>query len=358
MQKLIGARATDRSLSFFASIVFTAALLLTAVPRSYAALIPYLGNRSDKISDSTVSSVATHAISFSYLQTTTLVGSIRVQFCSNSPIPEESCTAPSGFDASARILSSQAGQITGFSIHPNSDANNIILTRPPVFPTPGTSAYIFDTIQNPNIVGSYYVRLLTYGSSDATGTPIEEGGAVFAILPGLSINAEVPPYLRFCAAVTITNFDCSTATSYFIDMGEFVTSQTTKASSQFLAATNAEFGYSITISGTTLTSGNNTIPPLASPTSPAPGTSQFGLNLRSNTNPAIGTDPVGPGTANAVPAYNVPNLYKFQNGETIVTVPTSNDNRKFTASYIINISGAQTAGIYATTISYMCLANF
>lgn len=357
MQLRKGAFTTDRSITLIASIVFTAALLFVAVPRSFA-LTPYVGNRSDKISESSAGAIATHNISFSYLDTTTQVGSLKLQFCSNDPLYENPCTFPAGFNAASAVLSSQAGQATGFSIHPNSDANNIILSRPPLAPTPGNSAYIIDNITNPNTPGSYYVRLTTYTSLDATGVPIETGGMVFAIVPGLSINTEVPPYLTFCAAVTIVSFDCSTATSYFIDMGELRSNQTSRASSQFVAATNAEFGYSVILSGTTLTSGNNTITALANQTAAATGTSQFGINLRSNSNPAIGADVVGPGTASATSSYNTANLFKFQNGDSVVSVPNSNDNRKFTVSYMVNTSPGQASGIYATTISYICLANF
>jgi hypothetical protein len=349
---------TKRLATLLVGLVFATALFIARAPLGYAAYVPLLGARSDKISDSAAGATATHAFGFSYLQTGTPLGSVKFQFCSNSPLPEDACVAPLGLDASARVLASQSGQATGFTIHPNSDANTIIITRVPSLPSLGTSAYIFDNIINPSLPGSYYVRLTTYPTTDATGAPTEEGGTVFAILSGLSISTEVPPYLRFCAAVTITAFDCSTATSFFIDMGELKPNQTTKASSQFVAATNAVSGYTVTINGITLTSGTNTIPPLAVPTSPIAGTSQFGINLRGNSNPAVGSDVVGPGTANATANYNTPNLYQYQNGDTVVTVNHSNDNRKFTVSYMTNINASQPAGFYVTTMTFICLANF
>lgn len=347
---------TDRSLKLLTSIVLSAALLFSTVSR-VSAFTPYLSKRSDKISDSKISAIATHAIGLSFNNFSSSVGSIKFEFCSNDPIPENSCVVPAGFDVTGAVLASQAGEI-GFIISPLSNANTIILARIPSVPTVSSSSYIFDNIKNPNSAGSYYLRMQTFSSINATGAAIEEGGAVFAILSGLSINTEVPPYLRFCVGVTIDNFDCSTATSFFIDLGELRTTQITKASSQFLAATNALSGYSVSVNGTTLTSGSHVIPALAVQTAPSTGVSQFGINLRSNSNPAIGADRTGPGTASVSGSYNTANLYKYNSGDTLVSSPVSSDNNKFTVSYITDVSSAQEPGFYTTTLSFICLANF
>src|SRR5690606_31066383 len=153
----------------------------------------------------------------------------------------------------------------GFSIHGDSTSNRIILTRPPLNPTAVVSTFVFNNVINPTDAGSHYVRLQTYTTDDATGIDIENGGVVFAINARLVISAEVPPYLRFCAGVTIVSFDCSTANSFFIDFGELSPNETRTASSQFVVATNAASGYTVSMSGTTLVSGNNLIPALAVP---------------------------------------------------------------------------------------------
>jgi hypothetical protein len=202
------------------------------------------------------------------------------------------------------------------------------------------------------------VRIETFTSTDATGADVEQGGVVFAIVPALTVTSIVPPYIRFCASVTIAGYDCSTATSYFIDMGEFSTSNTTRVSSEFVVATNAGYGYSVTMSGTTLTSGNNTIPAIFPGGGSTIGTNQFGVNLRANSTPSIGADPNGLGVGVVALEYNTPNLFRFRSGDTLVTSNNSSDNQKFTVSYVTNINGAQPAGYYATTITYICLANF
>lgn len=332
-----------------------ALLLLGAVPFSLAAG-QQLSARYDKISDSTISAIANHIVGFNVNDLAVPIGSIVIEFCSNSPLIGDSCTAPSGFDASGANLNSQVGE-TGFTIGPGSNANKIILTRPAALPTGAVSQYLFSNIVNPDAAGSYYGRLQTFTSTDGTGSDIEDGGFVFAILRGLSVSAEVPPYLTFCAGVTITNIDCSTATSFLIDMGEFSKTHSNQATSEFAVATNAEFGYSITISGTTLTSGINAITALGSPTASIPGTKQFGMNLRANTVPAIGSDKAGYGLGTPSFNYNQSNLFKFQNGDVIATA-SAPDYEKYTTSYLVNVDNGQAAGFYATTLTFIALGNF
>jgi hypothetical protein len=219
--------------------------------------------------------------------------------------------------------------------------------------------YEINNVINPSNNGSYYVRVRTFSSIDATGPFTEEAGLVFAIVSNFLITTEVPPYLNFCAAVTIMAFDCSTATSFFIDMGDFQKNAASTATSQFMVGTNAGFGYTVSIDGTTMTSGTNTIPAIPAQAASMPGTSQFGVNLRANATPAVGADVTGPGTNGSVTAnYGTPNLFQYVAGDPIVTSPGSSDSETFTVSYITNISAAQPVGFYATTISYICLANF
>jgi hypothetical protein len=42
----------------------------------------------------------------------------------------------------------------------------------------------------------------------------------------------------------------------------------------------------------------------------------------------------------------------------VVEYPQPDDVRKYTATYIANVPNNQAAGIYVSTITYVCLANF
>lgn len=347
---------TNKYIAIVISLVMTTALFIGAVPFVYAAN-SYLADRYDQMSNSTASATTTHIIGFRVTNPAT-IGSIVLQFCDNSPILGDPCTAPTGLDVSSVALAAQNGE-GGFTIHASSTSNKIVLTRVPAAPNGSPSSYQFNGVVNPSSNGTFYLRMSTYGSIDGSGSAIQEGGTALAIVAGLSVAAEVPPWLKFCVSVTISGVDCTTATSYLIDAGEFSTTRTTKAAWEFVVGSNANFGFSVTMYGTTLTSGNNVIPALTTQTASQTGTSQFGLNLRANSNPSIGAEPTGPGTGGSIkPAYSVPNQYLFNNGDVVVSSPGVDDLQKFTTSFVTNISKTQPAGVYTTTISYICLANF
>lgn len=333
-------------------------LMLIFTPKASAG--PQVLDRFLMLDNSAPAASAQQRIGFRYTNFTSLVGSVSLEYCANSPLPQLVCVPPTGLDARNASLNSQSGQ-TGFSINLlASTANKIVITRGPQAPSASQadSEYIFTDIQNPSSSGSYYLRIQTYSTVDATGVAIEEGGVVFTIQEQFNVAAIVPPNLLMCAAVTITAFDCGSATSFFIDLGEFSRTSPTAVTSQLLAATNAGFGFSVTLAGTTLVSGNNLIPPLLTQAPSVPGTGQFGLNLRANSSPGIGANPIGPGVASVAGDYGVANRYKFVPGDTVVSSNGTTDFRKFTVSYVTNVGAAQPPGVYATTVTFIALANF
>ncbi|HLZ14833.1 MAG TPA: hypothetical protein VKQ34_02465 [Candidatus Saccharimonadales bacterium] len=290
------------------------------------------------------------------IATSGTLGSIRIQLCSNTSLIDDPCVAPFGFDASGATLTTQTGA-TGFVISTDSTSNEIILTRPPAVQAPVTATYTFTNVTNPSNSGTFYARLLTYASSDATGPDTDDGGLAMATDPSLAISTEVPPFLKFCLGESITDFDCTTATEPFSDLGELSPTLTSAAQSQMVVATNASNGYTISSNGTTMTSGNNTITAMNGGTSQK-GTPQFGLNLVANTNPGIGQDPLGPGSGVALAGYNQTNHFRFTTGDALASSGVPEDFRKYTVSYIVNIPQNQPGGVYSTTLTYVCLANF
>lgn len=316
-----------------------------------------LGSRSLELSNSLAGKQGvTYDVSF-HITTQGTLGSIEIEFCSNSTFPDDPCTAPSGLDASNAVFSLESG-VSGFTKSSASSANDIIITRPPA-PTLSVMAKLeFDGIVNPTNAGSYYARVLTYPTSDATGTPTDTGGMAFAITPALNVSVTVPPYLLFCTGNTISGTDCSSASGDFIDLGGLSTSHTSSGQSQMAIATNGKNGYSISVTGSTLTSGNNIIPALSTDTAPQIGVSQFGINLRANTNPAVGVNPTGAGTGTPTTNYDQPNLYKYGDGDVIATNASVEEYRQYTVSYMVNISKSQPAGIYASTFTYVAFGNF
>jgi hypothetical protein len=316
-----------------------------------------LTQRSLEISNSSVNATnVSYDFSFT-LATAGTLGSIVLELCTNDPFPLTPCVPPTGLSMSGATLSAQSGQ-TGFSIDASSTANKIVLTRAPGFASAISVNYVFTGIANPSIVSTYYGRLITYASNDTSGSVTDKAGIAWATTNAFSVSTEVPQFLEFCTGITITGYSCLTAAGDNIDFGNFSTGSTAAATSQMLAVTNAGYGYNIGVYGLTMTSGTNTIPALAAQTFAAPGNSQFGMNARVNSLPAIGSDVNGPGTATVSPTYNIPDRYRFHDGDVVASSAGSTDYRKFTVTYITNISSGQPSGHYGTTITYICLANF
>lgn len=344
------------------NLVITAALLIySAVPlfnRSVSAFTSNIIDRSLKISDS-VSGASNVRYLFSFTTTTpALLGSIELELCSNDPFPGTPCSAPVGLDMSAATLQTQTG-LAGFSIHPNSTTNKIILTRAPVLNTLVPSSYEFSGISNPSTsFVTLYGRIRTFTSVDATTGVTDFAGLAWFVQPALSISTEVPPTLDMCVGVVINGPTCAGASGAYIDLGTFSSTSTSTGTSEMMVATNAQYGYSVTMVGTTLTAGNVIIPSLPTQTASQVGTSQFGINLVKNTNPSLGVNPGGVGSALPHANYNVPNQFRFASGDFIVNHSGPDGYSKFTLSYITNVSSNQPAGVYATTLSFICLASF
>jgi hypothetical protein len=315
-----------------------------------------LGARSLQLSNNEISTTTDYQLSFDFVSVGT-VGSIRVEFCSNDPLPATPCVAPNGFDASGVTLIDQDGP-GDFTVASGAAANEIILTHTPSVVGVSTARFHFTGVKNPSDAGPYFARLQTFASTDATGSFSDYGGIAFIISDSPSVTAEVPPYLIFCSAVTINGLDCTNINGDFIDFGALSSKKASSGTSQLLVATNAVDGYNVTYGGTTLTSGNNIINALAASDVSRPGIGQFGFNLRANASPAIGQDPVGPGLSSPQPNYDQSNTFLFSPGDIILQFPQPDDVRKYTASYIANVSNNQAAGIYVSTITYVCLANF
>jgi hypothetical protein len=143
-----------------------------------------------------------------------------------------------------------------------------------------------------------------------------------------------------------------------LDFGDFSPTATRAGTSVMQAQTNAANGYVITVNGTTLASGVNTIPSLTSQTASTLGASQFGLNIRANTVPGVGANPSGGGSGTFNGNYGTPNQYRFNSGDVVAQAAAPTDANTFTSSYIVNIGGSQAAGVYTATMTYICTASF
>jgi hypothetical protein len=315
-----------------------------------------LTNRSIVISTSEVGSVASHRYNFR-VNTSITVGSLEVEYCTNSPYVGTPCTAPAGFNLAIASMGTQSG-LTGFNIDPSTTTNKLILSRVPAGVTPTVNASLtVNNITNPSTPNqTVFVRISTFATNDATGIRGDRGTVAFSTARQLIVNGFVPPYLTFCVA-NIVAPDCSSTIGNYLDFGELSSSSTRAVTSQFAVATNDVSGYVTTVSGLTLTSGNNTISSLSTGSISIPGTPQFGLNLRANSSPLIGSEKTGVGTGVPNVDFDTPNNYIFKNGN-IASSPLSTEFNLFTVSYIANVSPTQPPGVYISTLTYITTVSF
>lgn len=342
--------------SLYAILIFTTVgSLISSAFISKASAIP-IGARSLIISTPAAGAVSTHTFSLT-LNSALSVGSFSMEYCQESPIFDDTCSSPAGLDLSSVTLSAQSGE-TGFSIHPASTVNEIILTRTASLVTPDVSTYSFSGVINPSQANrSSFVRVANYASSNATGERIDEGGLAFSTSNPLDVQAAIPPALTLCTGITVA-VDCSSSSGAAIDFGDLSSSITGKASSQFAISSNDDSGYNAYIIGTTMTSGVNQITPVTTQSVSTAGSGQFGINLVANTNPAIGESQTGPGTGMVNSNYDDTNLFKFTSGDVVASSIFSTDFNRFTLTYIVNVANNQPEGIYTTTMTILAVANF
>jgi hypothetical protein len=335
-------------------VVLALPLMLGVIPRVGAS---QLENRAIQISTARLGESARHTFVFDMVSTGPL-SSISFSYCTNSPMFSDPCVAPAGLDSTGASLNAQTTN-TGFSYAaPYSSVNVVVISRPVAAGVSGASSYLFNNIINPTTPGeTVFVRIATYATPDATGPATDRGSVAFATQDLFQVEAYVPPFLTFCIGVFVT-LNCNSVTGNFIDIGELGKDRTATGLMQFSGATNDPTGYTTYLNGFTMTSGNNVINPLATNSGSTQGTSQFGLNLRSNSNPTFGLEPAGIGTSAPTPGYGTPNSYRFVDGEAITTSLLPTDFKIFTAAFIVNVAPSQPPGVYVATMTYTAIASF
>jgi len=297
------------------------------------------------------------------------VGSIEFKYC---VLAAGSCVEPTGMHTTSATLGTSTGAV--FTSVVNATDGAPYATRTAASITAGTTITLqLVTVTNPTAANtSFYVRISTFASTTATGSPIDTGTVAGSTANPIVLTGTMPESLIFCTGASITTTagipDCSTATSGNITFPNlFSPTSTSSTTSQIAASTNSLSGYVITVNGATLTSGSTTIPGLSSATVPAIGNSQFGMNLVSNTTLAVGTNvaPSPNGTTlrgQPFTGYDTDGTFKFLTGDPVAKSnnggagPTN--SQIYTASYIVNVAGGQLAGTYTTTLTYICTSTF
>ena len=220
--------------------------------------------------------------------------------------------------------------------------------------------FVFGSVTNSSTANqTVYARIVLF-SDTAWATPVDDGVVAASTSEQITLSGSMNESLLFCVGTSITA-GCGTISGNSIDFGTFSSGATSFDESVMAASTNAAGGYSVTVNGSTLTcsgcSGTPTISALGSPTGPVTGNSQFGLNLVANATPTVGSDPSG-GSGAAATDYDTADDYKFATGNVVAESTGVSAETVYTVSYIVNVPGNLPAGLYDTTLTYICTSTF
>ncbi|MCX6728299.1 MAG: hypothetical protein NTV39_00815 [Candidatus Saccharibacteria bacterium] len=323
---------------------FIAAILMFAyIPNIVSA--QEVVSRKVVLGSSLAGTYTTYDFTFTAAQSTT-IKSVGIAACTTQV---GACTPAPGFDSSTSTLASSSNLGSGGS-WTVSTATPTELRMLNASNTGAPSAGItanFTNVKNPSAANAtFYLRITTYSDS-AWATAVDTGTIAASTAGQITTTAVVDESLNFIIAAAT------------VDLGTLTKTSTGVGTSTMTVGTNGSTGYTVSYKGNTLTSGTDVITAMSSVGASAQNSKQFGINLKANTVPTIGTDATGTGSGAATAGYNTTNQFKFNPAGDIVAsaAATTNDN-VFTTSYIANIDSATAAGHYFTVLTYTATANF
>lgn len=155
--------------------------------------------------------------------------------------------------------------------------------------------------------------------------------------------------------------------NYLVDLGVLNTSGTAAESANFAISSYLSSGYVVRINGQTPTNvsgaGTHSLDAMDGAGGSIPGVEQFGINLRANTNPGIGTNPVqypdssfSYGTPTT--AYNQVDIFKYEDGDIIAESTQETGQTQYTMSIIANVANSTPGGQYQTVLVIQAIATF
>lgn len=202
----------------YSFVVFS---VVASVFSPFGASAAQVTDRSIELSNSSASATGvTYKVAFTPVAS---AGAFVVDFCSNSPVVGESCTAPTGFGAtSASSTTSGFTDVTG-STNKAVVAGTITGSTPVEVDVKG--------ITNPSTAGTLYARIVTYDTkahaldyvSDDLGTgSADSGGVAMSITQTVGVSGLVLETLTFCVSGGAITANCGSTTTPVVALGETV----------------------------------------------------------------------------------------------------------------------------------------
>lgn len=327
----------------FAAVFVSLAWLMAMAPNNASAAI--ITGRVLTLGSAVGGASTSYTFAFTVPTTGTIVKSVAADICTTA---EGTCTMPSDFSNTVSTLSSVSGLgDAGWTIN-TSTLGSIRIKNTGNTTTPsGSQSIVINSVTNPSTnVDNFFARITTY-SDDAWTTAIDTGTVSASVAKQNTVTVDISEVLTFSLGTTTVNLT-PPLTADVTGIG----------TSTLTASTNATNGYSVTVSGNTLESGVNSIAAMNPATTSTQGTAQFGINLKNNATPDVGTEVSGTGTATAAAGYNVIDTFKFLSGDSIAASSGPTNSNTFTVSYIANVALTTAIGDYNTTLTYIVTGNF
>jgi hypothetical protein len=333
--------------------------LVTMIIGPHVVSAASLTSLSDTMSSAKISTASSHVIRF-----TTPTGA-------NEATDTIVVTFPADFDFTSKVIGSLTfthGASTGLETTETlaaaptgaawgavfSGTQNRVLTL--TAPTDGTGTavlapndkvvltYSSANAINPTTANSYLITL--------SGTFGDTGSILVNVITDdqVLVSAIVPQSLTFSISDNTIGFGSLTSASARYATGDANGSGTETEAHNIVVGTNAANGYTVNLSGTTLTYGAHTITAIgASNVASAAGTEQFGLRM----NASGGTGTVSVPYAAAGFAFDSAAF-----PDQIASASGASANTTYSARYLANIGASTEAGAYSAALTYTATANF
>ncbi len=197
---------------------------------------------------------------------------------------------------------------------------------------------------NPGSANSYSIAIMgAFGDTGTTTVSIVNDDQV-------AIDATVAQSITFSISDNTISFGTLSSGAARYASGTALGEASEVEAHNLIVGTNASNGYTVTASGTTLTSGADTIDAIgAANTASGVGTEQFGLRMTaSGGNGAVAAPYAAAGFAFDSAAFP----------DTVATSTVASANTTYSVRYISNITSNTEAGSYTSTVTYTAAANY
>lgn len=236
-----------------------------------------------------------------------------VDFCQESPLPNDTCTAPIGLDLSAATAT--GGNTAGWTIA--TTASQVKVSDVTGIAGGSTVTLELSGITNPSTVGTFYARIYTYSDNtfgtytdpQNVGNRVDYGGIALSINEQVKVTAFVQEEITFCVSGSPMGVNCAGQTSSSLTIGHGAPpvvdgSQVDSTSGYMQTSTNAQTGAAIRMKSNNTCGGLSSDGGATCPIPPSgnaatgfnPGTADFGMNVA----PGVG----GLGTVTPTAPYN------------------------------------------------------